>query len=547
MRFRNSVSHSLFQLWPRRVRVPGRQEGPGLSGGGRPAFVGMRIRGRCDLLAASVEADACGPQICSAWSVFQAFLAIPRAPLCDSRVSSEPGVFGVVRPVLLLPEGIEERLSPAQLDAILTHELCHIRRRDNLTAAIHMAVHAIFWFHPLIWWIGSRLIEERERACDEEVLRSGCQPGVYAGGILTVCRLYLSSPLACVSGVTGSNLARRIGWILGNRHAAELNPGKKLALGLAGAAALAVPVLLGILNAPAIRAQDATDWQTRAGGRMAFEVASVKLSTSASVSTNVPLNVGEAYRPTGGHFIANFPLWTYIQFAYKIWPAEDLGRQILVRLPKWVATDLYSIDARAAGGNPTKDQMRLMVQSLLADRFKLAAHFENTEVPVFALTLEKAGKLGPKLIAHSDGRPCGDSEAASGTPVPARVIRGEAAGGPENFPPQCDAFALIRKSGGALMLAGYRNATMEMMAASLSGLVGRGRPVVDRTGLSGRFDFTMEWAPDTPPSDPAAPPSDPLGATALQALRDQLGLKLEATRARVPVLFIDRVERPSEN
>ncbi len=82
----------------------------------------------------------------------------------------EPGVFGVFRPVLLLPEGITDRLPPAQWDAILAHELCHVRRRDNLTAAIHMAVEAIFWFHPLVWWIGKRLLAERERACDEAVL-----------------------------------------------------------------------------------------------------------------------------------------------------------------------------------------------------------------------------------------------------------------------------------------------------------------------------------------------------------------------------------------
>jgi len=114
----------------------------------------------------------------------------------------------------------------------------------------------------------------------------------------------------------------------------------------------------------------------------------------------------------------------------------------------------------------------------------------------------------------------------------------------------CDSFALIRKSGGALMLAGYRNATMDMLAASLAGFVGEGRPVIDRTGLSGRFDFTMEWAHETngaPPSDAPSTPSDPLGPTPLQALRDQLGLKLLAAKASVQILVIDRVERPSEN
>jgi uncharacterized protein (TIGR03435 family) len=259
------------------------------------------------------------------------------------------------------------------------------------------------------------------------------------------------------------------------------------------------------------------------------------------------VNNSEAYRPTGGYFRADFPVWTYIQFAYKFAPAEDQSKELLAHLPKWVTTDRYSIDARGPA-NATKDQMRLMVQSLLAERFRLAAHFETKEAPVFNLTRAKAGMLGPKLRPHAEGPSC--DAAALDAPTSARVIRGDANAGPENFPPMCDTLAVIRKSGGALMLAGYRNATMDMLAASLAGFVGQGRPVIDRTGLSGRFDFTMEWAPDTngaPPSDAPTTPSEPLGPTPLQALRDQLGLKLESARSPVRVLVIDRLERPSEN
>ena len=79
----------------------------------------------------------------------------------------ELGVVGVFRPVLLLPEGIVERLTPSELETVLAHELCHVRRRDNLFASVHMIAEAVFWFHPMIWWIGARLVEERERACDE--------------------------------------------------------------------------------------------------------------------------------------------------------------------------------------------------------------------------------------------------------------------------------------------------------------------------------------------------------------------------------------------
>src|SRR5262249_22143674 len=92
----------------------------------------------------------------------------------------EPGVFGVFRPVILLPEGILDRLTAAQLKGVIAHELCHVDHRDNLIAAVHMFVETVFWFHPLLWWIGKRMIEERERACDEEVLRLGGEPRAYA-------------------------------------------------------------------------------------------------------------------------------------------------------------------------------------------------------------------------------------------------------------------------------------------------------------------------------------------------------------------------------
>ena len=107
----------------------------------------------------------------------------------------EPGVFGIFRPVLLWPSGISDRLADAQLEAIMAHEVCHIRRGDNLAAALHMLVEAIFWFHPLVWWLGARLVDERENACDEEVLRLGSEPQVYAESILKTCRFCLESPL----------------------------------------------------------------------------------------------------------------------------------------------------------------------------------------------------------------------------------------------------------------------------------------------------------------------------------------------------------------
>ncbi len=129
-----------------------------------------------------------------------------------SRSSMEPGMFGVVRPALLWPEGISARLSDGQMEAILAHELCHVRRRDNLFAMAQMVVEAVFWFYPLVWWMGARMVEERERACDEEVLGQGRSTEIYAESILKICEFCLESPLACVSGITGADLKRRIVW-----------------------------------------------------------------------------------------------------------------------------------------------------------------------------------------------------------------------------------------------------------------------------------------------------------------------------------------------
>jgi TonB family protein len=128
--------------------------------------------------------------------------------LCQAGL--EPAVFGVWRPRLLWPTGLSDRLSDAELTAILAHEMSHVNRRDNLTALIHMVVETVFWFHPLVWWIGARLTSERERACDEEVLRMGIDNRSYAEGIVKVCRFCLRAPAALMAGVGSSHLAARI-------------------------------------------------------------------------------------------------------------------------------------------------------------------------------------------------------------------------------------------------------------------------------------------------------------------------------------------------
>ena len=116
------------------------------------------------------------------------------------------------------------------------------------SAAFQMFVETAFWFHPLVWWIGKRMVAERERACDEEVLRLGNEPNIYAESILRVCALYVEAPLRCVPGVTGADLKKRVQAIVARRAVADLSPARKAMLTVLGLACLTMPVLIGMLR-----------------------------------------------------------------------------------------------------------------------------------------------------------------------------------------------------------------------------------------------------------------------------------------------------------
>jgi TonB family protein len=165
-----------------------------------------------------------------------------RVTLVEHHSPTEPGVFGITRPRLVWPAGLSARLSDSELDAIVAHEICHVRRRDNLAAAVHAIVETVFWFHPMVWWIGARLVDERERACDEEVLEMGTDNRSYAEGIVKVCGFCLRAPAAFVAGVGGASLAQRIEAILSSRAPSVRSWTRAIPLGLVVASA-GVPMI----------------------------------------------------------------------------------------------------------------------------------------------------------------------------------------------------------------------------------------------------------------------------------------------------------------
>ena len=169
----------------------------------------------------------------------------------DVRISVDaagPAVFGLVRPVLLLPAGIDEHLTSRELSAVIAHERAHVRRYDNLTTALHRIVTAVFWFHPFVWWVGKRLIAERERASDEAAVAAGFSPRVYAEVLLKVGRSALDTPRVCAAGVHGSNLKTRIEGIMRYDQIRKLHPVLRLTIGALLILSLSGPVAGGFFG-----------------------------------------------------------------------------------------------------------------------------------------------------------------------------------------------------------------------------------------------------------------------------------------------------------
>lgn len=283
----------------------------------------------------------------------------------------EPGVIGIWHPVLLLPEGLADRLTPAQLNTVIAHERCHIGRHDNLAAAVYMVVEAIFWFHPLVWWIERRMLDERERACDEAVLSAGNDPDEYVAGILSVCRFTLRAPLACVAGVSGAELRSRIESIVRMELGTRMTVTRRVAVGLVAAVLLGVPIVADLVRTPVVVAAFAPPagpvplLQIQDPPRQSFEVASVKPNKSGETTSFLQP------RPGGNFAVGNMTLRGLIMFAYGI-----QGFQ-LVGAPDWVATERFDITAKAAADvpptpiGPTSPEA-LMLRSLLEDRFRLS-------------------------------------------------------------------------------------------------------------------------------------------------------------------------------
>jgi bla regulator protein blaR1 len=424
--------------------------------------------------------------------------------LASDRIAS-PMAVGFLRPAVMLPASLPEEISKPQLDHVLLHELAHLARRDDWTNLSLRLIGALAALHPVVIWILRQIEREREMACDDWVVAMTGQARPYAASLARLFELrWARRRELLASGIFGA------GSRLGDRIETLLQRGRVFS---ARASLARVSATAALLLALAAAGSLAPRWIAFAQ-RIEFEVASIKPSNS----TNPQFRIASM---PGGRFAANnASLKMLIQTAYDV-----RGHQISGG-PNWIDSDKFDIEAEPDAATPIPPgpagapQMRSMLQSLLMDRFKLGLHRETKEEPVYELVVARGG---PKLRVAADS-----------------------ATGPQGL-----RMGLGQFTGMA--------ASMSILAQTLAQAVGRS--VIDKTGLTGRYDFELKWtpvpgefsfgAPGVPGPDglggDALPPPDPSGPSLFTALQEELGLKLESARGPVEILVIDHAEKPDAN
>jgi bla regulator protein blaR1 len=524
-----------------------------------------------------------------------------RANRLTSASCAAPVTVGLLHPRVILPDCFTEWPQP-QLDAVLAHENAHVRRRDPLVLWLALLNRALFWFHPLAWWLERRITALAEEACDAAVIERGHDPHDYSDYLLDVARAVQRAGArvnVTAMAMPGSYLAPRIRKIIAGVSSSRVSR-VRMAGAIFACAICSVMFAAGSLehvariqfplsvlpqmhapvykispeaiSAPAKPSkntdrvliaqatptpqtvpQPVVAAQSVAAPMPQFEVASIKLCGNGDAGgggARGGRGGGDGQGPSPDRLnLACQPLMLLIRMAYLNFAGGHLNRRDTTPVdggPAWVTSERYQITAKSEG-NPGQEVMRgPMLQALLEDRFKLKIRRESREVPAYALT---AGKGVPKLKPFQEGS-CVNVEFGR-LPGP----------GPDgNLPALCNFRSMRRGLNDAQSTWEVKGASLDEFARSLGDDMDR--IVINKTGIAGKFDFHIEFiADESMPSvmnalrqraaqngEPAIVAADPSGGLSIfTAIQQQLGIKLEPSKGPRDFLVIDRVEKPTEN
>ena len=429
--------------------------------------------------------------------------------LLVSALVEAPAVVGWLRPVVLVPVGALAGLPAEQVEALLLHELAHIRRHDYLVNLLQSAAEALLFYHPAVWWVSGHIRAERELCCDDEAVSVSGDALTYARALARL-EAYRPAHLRTALAASGGSLSGRIARVLG-----QPRPAVRAGLG-PGSAAVAILLAAAAFGVFGQSAAHPT-----------FQSIAIQRNTS---------NWSERFEHPMG-MSANASLMLLIRFAYASHDNPMAGHTLPLPAsqvtggPAWVHSERYDIEAKPPARSDPK-QIWQMWQSLLADRFKLRLHRETRDLPVYVLTRARNGfrlPPPPKEVGCVSFPP-----GTTPRSVPGKVDCGYVSG-----PFSGNRSGLLDIQGSKVRMADL----VRELAVVLD------RPVLDRTGFTAEFDLNLSFAADQatsglPGFGSAGAPNRPDIFTALE---EQLGLKLAPGGGPVEVLVIDHAERPTAN
>jgi uncharacterized protein (TIGR03435 family) len=433
-----------------------------------------------------------------------------------------PVTVGWSRPCVILPEDWPT-WAPAKLEAVLAHEGAHARRHDPLFQGLALLNRAIFWFHPAAWWLARRISVLAEETCDDVVLSRGHSASEYSEYLMDMARAVARAGRRInVAGVAmpGTSLSHRIERMAESRAVVRLSRIRAMLVGVACATACTALAAVGVGRTQS--------------GRGVLAPAQTARPTAPTATENDAFSVrfnrnGNAPSPGENVVSKDVTVGLLLVSAYELPESQFVG------LPSSIDSEHFDV-VSASPTKPTPEREKALTQSLLAESFKLAMHPETRDLPYYELVRAAPGGLGPKMRAN--------------------VLQCDASA-PMNTPAfrACGSISLRRTA--STLIYEVEGVTIRQFVSALAGFGSNekldrsgynrnlDRPIVDYTGLNGKFDLTLEFAPEWPGfatlSGTAIPPS------LATSLEDQLGLKLLPRIGPVQVMVVDRLELPPPN
>ena len=477
----------------------------------------------------------------------------PRFSVVDSFRVTAPMVAGWLQPVILLPAAAMTGLSTQQVEAILAHELAHIRRHDFLVNLLQTLAETALFYHPAVWWLSARIRDEREHCCDDVAVALCGDAREYAAALTQLAAWSVThAPLAMAA--TQGSLVGRVRRLL--RAPAAEDAGSRRSV-------LAVSLVLGgVLIAGALGAIVRAQPFTRADGRLpgppdinrmlGYEL----FPGPVRLPTDDPLGNKAWTVSLEGNGIT----MPFIGFTARglIRQAYDLGEMPIAGTPRWMDDEWFELTIPAdlrltANGLTDAEQVQKGLQRFFEDRMGLVTHRERREFPAYAMVLaRKDGTLGPNISPST--AECFGATNRTGDNPPASA--GSLAQAPA-LAPRLEG----RTSAVQLRVCGFDNHLLGLKGvrvtmADLAGAFDRQSPltpdreVVDRTGLTGTYDIDLRFGLLPVAAIAHANPTfgallHPFGIRSVfTAMPEQLGLKLVDGTVSHDVLVIDQINRP---